>query len=70
MKYTIAYTDKGSIMIPDKEIIKDCHGYTYEALRGYAHTLAVFDSDNKCIGWTMVESFGFNNVKEWKEIFG
>lgn len=69
MSYTIAYNkDNNPVCVPDKEILVDCPSYTYEPLRGYAHTLAVFNGKQECIGWCPVDSFGFKNVLEYLEV--
>ena len=50
-----AWTEHRSVSVPEVLITSIIVGHTYEALRGYAHTLAVF-ADGVCIGWIKKET--------------
>jgi hypothetical protein len=50
MNGTIGYTATRSIFIPEVRVTHPQDWFTFEALRGSGHTLAVFNS-GICIGW-------------------
>lgn len=52
---TIAYTEDRELRVPENKITEILKGHTYEALRGSAHTLAVFEG-SKCVGWILKET--------------
>lgn len=61
----LAYTPNQEIYIPDVEIKVDCPEYIYVPLRGYAYSLAVFDIEDKSIGWIRTSTLGYDSVKDW-----
>lgn len=67
IKYDIAYTANKRIELPDIQITRDKFEYNYVPLRGYSACLAVFDIDDKCIGWIDTRTLGYENVKEWMD---
>lgn len=42
-------------------------GISLKPLRGYAYTLVVFGPAGTCIGWTKIESTGFESVRAWMD---
>ena len=61
----ISYTQNGTLDIPEVEIKKDNHEYVYVPLRGYSSVLAVMDLSDKCIGYILSETLGYESVKAW-----
>lgn len=66
----IAYTKNKQIHIPEVEIKEDKPEYNYAPLRGYGFILAVFDLDDKCVGYIGSNVLGYDSVKEWMEKSG
>lgn len=67
IQYDICYREDGEVMVPDIEITSDNKINNYEALRGYGYILAVFDIDDKCIGWIKTSTLGLDSAKEFLE---
>ena len=61
----IVYTAHRKITMPDKEIKSDLPEYIYVPLRGWCSILAVFDLDDRCIGWVDTSLLGFKCVEDW-----
>lgn len=59
-----------SFWLPDVRIDEDDPSYVLHPMRGTSTSLAVFDGDDKCIGWMPVGVLGFDTVKEWIEATG
>ena len=66
----VAYTKNKQIHIPDTKITEDKPEYNYAPLRGFGYILAVFDLDDKCIGWIESSTLGYDSVKDWMEKSG
>jgi hypothetical protein len=60
-----AHTANQQIFIPDRQIKTDKAEYVYVPVRGYAGSLAVFDINDKVIGWIDTRTLGHENVREW-----
>lgn len=65
-----AYTQNRQIFIPDRKITTDDPSYVYVPLRGYCGSLAVFDIDDRCVGWIPIDVLGYPDVKTWMEKTG
>ena len=61
----IAYTKNKQINIPENKITEDKPEYNYAPLRGHGFIMAVFDLEDKCIGYIEIGTLGYNSVKEW-----
>lgn len=48
---TWGHTADGKVFIPEHQFPKVPKGFTTKPLRGYRHTLAVFDNNGDCVGW-------------------
>ena len=54
------------VFCPEQEIPGPFSANTsLKPLRGYGYTLAVFGPTGNCIGWTKIESTGFESVRAW-----
>ena len=62
---TTAYTLNREIFIPEHEIKKDSSSYIYVPLRGYSAMLAVYDINDRVIGWIDTRTLGYENVGAW-----
>jgi len=60
-----AWTANRQIFIPDRQIKRDDPEYVYVPLRGYSASLAVFDLDDRVIGWIDTRTLGYESAKEW-----
>jgi len=69
MKGIICYTEDKQFFVPEVKIKKQNPAYTYEATRGFGHTLIVLEND-KCIGWCVCELLGFNSAREFLKAKG
>lgn len=52
---SFSYTLSGSVFVPENQITEHRDTYSYVRLRGYAHTVAVYEKDT-CIGWAVKTS--------------
>jgi len=64
-KFETVYTQNNRYQMPDVEIKKDDSSYVYVPLRGTSATLAVFDINDKLIGWINTETLGYPDAKSW-----
>lgn len=64
-EYDVAYTATREIHIPHVKIGVDDPTYVYVPCRGYSATMAVFDTEDKCVGWIHIHTLGYNSVDEW-----
>jgi hypothetical protein len=55
MTGTFAHTADREVFVPEVKITRDDPRFTLLPLRGYSGHLAVFDADDRCIGWLPVE---------------
>lgn len=46
----------GRTIIPDVKFLELPEGYYPRAFHGSKYTLAVFNSEDKCVGWMLAES--------------
>lgn len=53
------WTKDQQIICPDRKFEKLPPNHSVQALRGYAHVLAVFQEDT-CMGWMMKENLPIN----------
>lgn len=63
--YDTCHTLNRQIQLPDVQITCDQASHIYVPLRGHPHTLAVFDLEDRPIGWIKCETLGYNSVDEW-----
>lgn len=62
------WLESGRVFCPEVEFSSPLPvGSTLKPLRGYAYTLAVFGPAGNCIGWTKIESTGFECVRTWMD---
>lgn len=59
------YTGDSAVSMPDVRIYDDKPEYCYAACRGYSASVAVFDIDDRCIGWKLIDDLGYRTVREW-----
>ena len=64
-KGEFGWTKEGRVFVPDVRIKVDKPEYVYHPLRGYSGSLAVFDIDDRCIGWIDTRTLGYENAKAW-----
>jgi hypothetical protein len=57
-QYNTCHTQNKSIFLPDIEIKEDKPEYVYVPLRGDSASLAVFNLDDRCIGWINSSNLG------------
>lgn len=62
---SLAYTQNGNVFIPDVEIQIKCESHSYVPLRGHGHVLAVYDVNDKCVGWINSATLGYSSVFDW-----
>lgn len=60
----LAYTAHQTVNLP-VEVTQDRPEYVYVPLRGYCAILAVFDLNDRCIGWINTRTLGYNTAQEW-----
>lgn len=53
------------VFLPDAEIVLDDPAHVLHPMRGNSVHLAVFDIDDRPIGWMHVGVLGFEDVKAW-----
>lgn len=63
----LVYTTNKSYLMPDRAIKEINHTHNYVPLRGYFSLLAVFDLDDKCIGWIDTVHLGYPNARAWMD---
>lgn len=59
------YTGDMAVFVPDVKIESDRPEYVYAAQRGYSGSLAVFDLDDRCIGWIDTRTLGYPDARAW-----
>lgn len=59
--------DGSEVFVPETKITQNKSEYVYHPLRGYCSLLAVFDINDKCIGWIDTRTLGCEDAKEWME---
>lgn len=65
MSSDLAYVDAfGLIRVPDTKV-KTLPEHDLRPCRGYSSSVAVFDINDKCIGWADVTDLGYPDVKSW-----
>lgn len=53
------------LLMPNNEILHDDPSYVFVPLRGLCSILAVFDNDDKLIGWINTRSIGYESAGAW-----